>query len=646
MKIQLKRSNVLTGGFAKEPTASQLEYGELAINYNTDDPAIFLKDSNNNIIRISGVGNIADDGQVELPASTTPPSNPLPGNLWYNSDDGRLYIYYADADTEQWVDASPDSWDPTILPDPNDNSSQAGTLDDRYLMLNAANDPVTGGLNITGGDVGIGTTSPDAALEVVRSSAGEVELARFRIEGQTNNPMLRFLSDESQKILTIGTSGSVSGTVLAFDTQSGEAMRIGATGNIGIGTSNPIAKLHTSGTVLHEGDVEIRPQNTGGEGGQITLKNPDKTSTGAIIDVSTANAFRIFQLNNNSIMELGQLAGTGGTIKFATSGSERLRITSTGFVGIGTDSPAQLLELSSSFPRLRITDNDTTAGNGSQSYLEFYGSDSRSGIIYTDSSGLNIWADSNGGGDLLFKTGTSTKMRILSGGNVGIGVTSPAHKLHVNGNFTANNYFIGNSTSNTASGTIGNSTVAGYMQLWGTNTAQNGAVLFGTAQGSAGEIARFTEHGLNFDRNNSAINSLDDYEEGSWTPTLISDGTSGGVVYGGGNNGRYVKIGQQVTLQCSLQWTTNSVGGATFTKIGGLPFANSSSNKGRAGTSVGFDSGFPNVGAQIMLRSDVGAAAIIVGEKTGMDGATSNIALSSLNNSGLLLFSYTYFTGI
>ena len=67
MKIQLKRSNVLDAGSAKQPTASQLEYGELAVNYNNTDPAIFLKDSNNNIIRISGVGNIADDGQVELP---------------------------------------------------------------------------------------------------------------------------------------------------------------------------------------------------------------------------------------------------------------------------------------------------------------------------------------------------------------------------------------------------------------------------------------------------------------------------------------------------------------------------------------------------------------------------------------------------
>ena len=148
MKLQLKRSNVLESGGAKEPTAAQLEYGELAINYNKDDPAIFLKDSNNNVIRISGVNNIADDGQVELPESSTPPANPLPGNLWFNSEDGRLYIYYKDPDTEQWVDASPDSWDPTSYPNLADDTAQAGTLDDRYLMLNTANNPVTGSINI------------------------------------------------------------------------------------------------------------------------------------------------------------------------------------------------------------------------------------------------------------------------------------------------------------------------------------------------------------------------------------------------------------------------------------------------------------------------------------------------------------------
>ena len=56
MKIQLKRSNLLEGGLAKEPTAEQMEFGELAVNYSEGDPAIFIKDAGSNIIRLAGAG--------------------------------------------------------------------------------------------------------------------------------------------------------------------------------------------------------------------------------------------------------------------------------------------------------------------------------------------------------------------------------------------------------------------------------------------------------------------------------------------------------------------------------------------------------------------------------------------------------------
>ena len=63
MKIQLKRSNVVEGSptAAKEPTAAQMEYGELAVNYSTQDPAIFLKDSSDQIVRIGGLGAVGYD---------------------------------------------------------------------------------------------------------------------------------------------------------------------------------------------------------------------------------------------------------------------------------------------------------------------------------------------------------------------------------------------------------------------------------------------------------------------------------------------------------------------------------------------------------------------------------------------------------
>ena len=48
---------------------------------------------------------VADD--FEVPSSETPPSGAEAGNLWFNETDGRLYYYYDDGNTQQWVDASP-----------------------------------------------------------------------------------------------------------------------------------------------------------------------------------------------------------------------------------------------------------------------------------------------------------------------------------------------------------------------------------------------------------------------------------------------------------------------------------------------------------------------------------------------------------
>lgn len=73
MKIQHKRSNQLDGGSAKEPTSEFMEYGELAVNFNESDPAIFLKDSNDNIVRIAGAGA---NGNIEIPDAGSDPHQP------------------------------------------------------------------------------------------------------------------------------------------------------------------------------------------------------------------------------------------------------------------------------------------------------------------------------------------------------------------------------------------------------------------------------------------------------------------------------------------------------------------------------------------------------------------------------------------
>ena len=117
MKIQHKRSAALDGSVAKKPTPAQTEFGELCVNFNTADPALFIRDNADNIRRIGGdlslYQKIEDNVApviVCLPSeidTKSPPSSRLQGTLWWNAEQGVLYIWYEDADSEQWVIAVP-----------------------------------------------------------------------------------------------------------------------------------------------------------------------------------------------------------------------------------------------------------------------------------------------------------------------------------------------------------------------------------------------------------------------------------------------------------------------------------------------------------------------------------------------------------
>lgn len=64
------------------------------------------------------------------------------------------------------------------------------------------------------------------------------------------------------------------------------------------------------------------------EGGQLELKNPGNSTTGLYVDVVSANRGRIFQVANNSRIDIGQLGGTGGSVSTYVGGVETLLVKS------------------------------------------------------------------------------------------------------------------------------------------------------------------------------------------------------------------------------------------------------------------------------------------------------------------------------
>ena len=149
-----------------------------------------------------------------------------------------MYIYYVDSDTSQWVDASPDSWDNTIIPDLNDPVAQSGTLDDRYKLKTDPNDPIVGDLYI-GGNIGIGTETPAERLHISENLDSDILIERTGV------------APSEVRLRNYNDFAILSNNTLGIDLQTGTTpsskVRVDAAGNVGIGTTNPSEKLDVSG---------------------------------------------------------------------------------------------------------------------------------------------------------------------------------------------------------------------------------------------------------------------------------------------------------------------------------------------------------------------------------------------------------------
>ena len=205
----------------------------------------------------------------------------------------------------------------------------------------------------SGGNVGIGTTSPSNLLSV--GVANNTTSKGITIENTSGTVFGRF------GVINPGINndtyiGSISNNNFSFYTSNSEKMRITYNGNVGIGTTAPISALHILGNQFRIEDNDPT----------ITLKRNVASAFGGHIDWLTNDNTLGFQIANNALV-------SAAVLEFNHSGVNRMVIKSDGNVGIGTTSPISSLNITTTktvaldtaakFLTLGLTVDDLTAGN-------------------------------------------------------------------------------------------------------------------------------------------------------------------------------------------------------------------------------------------------------------------------------------------
>jgi hypothetical protein len=467
------------------------------------------------------------------------------------------------------------------------------------------------------GNVGIGTTS------VFDTASGRGNIS---------------LNGASSALIALGVGGSQklalfhSGTdcelnnqangFLAFKTNNSERMRIDSSGRLLVGTSSVtgissqltvvggnIATFHNTTNDQYSPAVYLSKAR--GTGSQI-VSNGDGVGYLAFVGYDGTQPLRAAGIE----AFVDQTPGTNdmpGRLVFSTtadgasSPTERLRIDSSGNVGIGASSPQSKLDVRGGINVSSASNVDT--------------------VIQRSSAPIGSYS------------------LILSGG---AGLTGETYPVTAPTDATAGSAIklTGGPTSDTYGGGIAyfaNGSVSP------TSTGPGNAHVFYTRSAVDTYSERFRiryDGGVTFNGDTAAANALDDYEEGSWTPG-ISGTTAGSFTAGTANSGRYAKIGRIVTLSATINWTAASYTG--FAIITGLPFPLLNvTNYRAAGILPGQNNGFYATSpyTDIALGGDAGLSYIYVTMKSdAISSGTTYSHTPPLNSAGYIYgFQLTYQT--
>jgi hypothetical protein len=304
--------------------------------------------------------------------------------------------------------------------------------------------------NISGSNVGVGTTSPRGRLHVngdlklgvgygalseVVSNAATI-LGNNVIAGAGTNTVTRYFDDPGYgtflKINNLGltfhnVSSQTYATEVSYDT--GELFRITSGGNVGIGTTAPGAKLDVVGEIMARDSVIA--YNSSNEGGRLRVQNGNKTG-------ATTFDWSIWNMTG----------GYGNGLAFwryyanGANAGPSFWLGDNGNIGIGTTAPDGKLNI------MNAPSNWTANGwckglrlDGIHA-IEFGGGATvKYGLGQSDDAlyFFDTTSEDN--------SASAAYRMVLRAGNVGIGTTNPTQKLSVNGAIRAKEVIVDTSWS-------------------------------------------------------------------------------------------------------------------------------------------------------------------------------------------------------